>query len=171
MRDKMQFLLRLLGELEQHVDICLAGEDAVLRPGARPPIADEIRREQATVRRQRLDERKPFFVRGGAAMAEDDRRAFALIEISDLDALRFEAFHRSPGICGDSAERRRAPAPSCRADRRASTAFLASSALPGRAPTLQLPPPAQPSARPLPSAPPSAPSRRRAPRFGGCVRG
>jgi hypothetical protein len=35
---------------------------------------------------QRFYQRQPFLVRGARAMADDDRRSLALIEISDLDA-------------------------------------------------------------------------------------
>jgi hypothetical protein len=93
MADQVHVLLRLLGELKQHGKIGLAGEDLALRPGVGLPIADEVWGEHAPVGLERLDQRQPFLVRGRAAMGDDDERAFAPVEIGDLNAVGLEALH------------------------------------------------------------------------------
>ena len=95
--------LRLLGKLEQNRKIGLAGKDLVFRPGVRLPISNEIRSEHTPVRRKLLDQGQPFFVGGGAAMGNDDRGAFTLLEIGDLDAVSVEALHGvRPTMCSRS---------------------------------------------------------------------
>ena len=57
MADEVHVLFRLLGELEEHGKIGLAGEDLAFRPGAGLPIADEVRREHAPFGLERFDQR------------------------------------------------------------------------------------------------------------------
>ncbi len=96
MADQVQRTFGLLGERQEHLHVGVDAERLVDGPRAGLAIADEVRRENAPVLLERLDQRQPLLVGSARAMAEHDARPFALVEISDLDAADGQLLHNPP---------------------------------------------------------------------------
>src|SRR3989337_948789 len=86
MAHEVKWPLRLLGEGEEDVHIGIDGKRLLCGPRFRLSIADEIGGEHAPIGFEGLDQRQPFLVRSARALADDDDRTFALVEIGDFDA-------------------------------------------------------------------------------------